>query len=378
MQFLLAHGPNLNLLGTRDPSIYGALTLTELEELAGKAARGFGIGLQIFQTNHEGALIDRLHAARGEVDGIIINAGAWTHTSHALADAIEAVGVPTIELHISNVKEREPFRRISVLERVCGYTIYGRGAHGYTDAVRRLHTMLTAPGQVLPYGTHPDQLGELRVPSGDGPFPVAVLVHGGFWRHQWTRDTLDHLAIDLAEHGIATWNIEYRLAGVDASTTLDDAVAAIEHLGDLGATVDLDRVALIGHSAGGQIALWLAGSQPLPVCLVVSLAGVTDLVAARDEGLGDGAVEAFLGNVDPTSWSPRHQVPLGVRSLCVHGSADEQVPSHHSADFVHSARQAGDDSELMLVYGDDHFTLIDPRSGTWQEVRAQVVEALRP
>lgn len=378
MQFLLAHGPNLNLLGSREPSVYGSLTLAELEALTGETAQELGVGLETFQTNHEGALIDRLHAARGHVDGIILNAGAWTHTSYALRDAIEAIGIPTIELHISNVKEREPFRRTSVLEPVCRYTIYGRGTRGYPDAVRRLHAILTSPVQVHAYGPHPGQLGELRTPSGEGPFPVVTLIHGGFWRHQWTRDTLDRLAMDLVEHGVATWNIEYRRAGVDAQSTGEDVTAALDHLGELGSVVDLDRVALVGHSAGGQLALWLAGRRPHAVRLVVSLAAVTDLSAGRSEGLGDGAVEAFLGDIDPTSWSPRHIVPLGVESLCVHGSSDEQVPPHHSVDFVHAAGQAGDESELMLAEGDDHFSLIDPRTGTWQAVRARVVEALHP
>lgn len=380
MQFLLAHGPNLNLLGARDPAVYGTLTLADLEALTREAGAGLGVDVESFQTNHEGALIDRLHSVRGSFDGIILNAGAWTHSSYALRDAIEAIGVPTVEIHLSNVKEREAFRRHSVIEEVCVYSIYGRGEQGYPHAVQRLHSLLTAPPAVHRYGPHPDQLGELRIPSGPGPFAVVALLHGGFWRHQWQRDTLDPLAVDLTAHGFATWNIEYRRTGLGGggATTMADVAAALTHLDNLDAPLDLGRVAAVGHSAGGQLALWAAGTPETgqTLRLVVSIAGVTDLVAARSEQVGEGAVDAFMGSADLEPFSPRHLLPLGTRSLCVHGTADDLVPIHFSADFVDAAVAAGDRSDLVAVEGADHFDPIDPRSTAWETTRTRIKEAL--
>ena len=380
MRFLLAHGPNLNLLGTRDPAVYGTMTLADLEALTRDAAASLGVDVESFQTNHEGALIDRLHSARGSFDGIILNPGAWTHSSYALRDAIEAIGVPTVEVHLSNVKEREAFRRHSVVEEVCVYTIYGRGGRGYPNAVHRLHSHLTAPPVVHRYGPHPDQLGELRLPPGPGPFPVVALLHGGFWRHPWLRDTLDPLAVDLTANGFATWNIEYRRTGLGGggATTMADVAAALDHLGNLEAPLDIGRVAAVGHSAGGQLALWAAGTPETrqSLAFVVSIAGVTDLIAARSEGLGDEAVHAFMGSADLEPFSPRHLLPLGTPSLCVHGTADDAVPVHFSEDFVEAAFAAGDRAELLVIDGADHFDPIDPGSVSWERTRAHIEEAL--
>ncbi len=133
---LVLHGPNLNLLGTREPAIYGARTLQDIErELAAIAAKG-RVRIAFFQSNHEGALIDRIHAARGEgIDFIVINAGALTHTSIALRDALAAVQIPFIEVHLSNVHRREPFRRRSYLADLAVGSIVGLGPDGYRYAI---------------------------------------------------------------------------------------------------------------------------------------------------------------------------------------------------------------------------------------------------
>nr|WP_315213586.1 type II 3-dehydroquinate dehydratase [uncultured Duganella sp.] len=133
---LLLNGPNLNLLGTREPEVYGASTLADVEQAAQAQAQAAGATLSCFQSNHEGALIDRIHAARTEgVDAIIINPGGLTHTSVALRDALAGVSIPFIEVHISNIYQRESFRHHSFLSAIAAGTICGLGIEGYRFAI---------------------------------------------------------------------------------------------------------------------------------------------------------------------------------------------------------------------------------------------------
>jgi 3-dehydroquinate dehydratase-2 len=146
MQLLLLNGPNLNLLGSREPGLYGAATLEQIEAQLVQRAADRGASLDCFQSNHEGALVDRIHQARGAVDGILINAGAYTHTSIAIRDALLAVAIPYVELHLSNVHAREPFRHHSYLaDRAVG-VICGFGAGSYGLALEGLLAHLQAPG----------------------------------------------------------------------------------------------------------------------------------------------------------------------------------------------------------------------------------------
>ena len=145
MQLLLLNGPNLNLLGRREPGLYGATTLEQIEARLVQQAAARGVQLSCFQSNHEGALVDRIHQARGDVDGILINAGAYTHTSIAIRDALLGVAIPYVELHLSNVHAREPFRHHSYLaDRAVG-VICGFGAGSYGLALEGLLAHLQAP-----------------------------------------------------------------------------------------------------------------------------------------------------------------------------------------------------------------------------------------
>ena len=135
MNILLLNGPNLNLLGEREPAVYGKTTLAQLVKAVTAHARKKGAVVRARQSNHEGELIDLLHAHRKWADGVIFNPGAYTHYSYALRDAVAAIAVPTLEVHLSDVTQREPFRRVSVIEPVCAGRCFGRGVRSYLDAV---------------------------------------------------------------------------------------------------------------------------------------------------------------------------------------------------------------------------------------------------
>ena len=144
MQLLALHGPNLNLLGTREPGVYGSHTLDQINAELDSRAQALGATISCFQSNHEGALVDRIHEGRGSVDGILINAGAYTHSSIALRDALLGVGIPFVELHLSNTHAREPFRHHSTLADKAVGVICGFGPLSYTLALEGLVAHLRA------------------------------------------------------------------------------------------------------------------------------------------------------------------------------------------------------------------------------------------
>lgn len=136
MKILVINGPNLNLLGVREPSIYGRETYSDLVEMINAHAKDIGVDVEVVQSNHEGNLVDFIHRAYyTKVEGIVINPAAYTHTSVALLDAVKAVGIPTVEVHISDVSKREDFRQVSFIRAACVATISGRGTKGYLDAM---------------------------------------------------------------------------------------------------------------------------------------------------------------------------------------------------------------------------------------------------
>ncbi|HVN68136.1 MAG TPA: type II 3-dehydroquinate dehydratase [Candidatus Binatia bacterium] len=138
MRVLVVHGPNLNLLGEREPEIYGTVTLAEIDAAIAACAKELGIEVVCEQHNAEGAIIDALHAARKTCGGVVINPGAYAHYSYAIADAIAAIGIPVVEVHLSNVAAREPFRRTSVTAAACRAVVGGLGPTGYVLALRSM------------------------------------------------------------------------------------------------------------------------------------------------------------------------------------------------------------------------------------------------
>ena len=142
MKILVINGPNLNMLGIREPDIYGKNTFADLLQLLEDTARDLNIELEQFQSNHEGDLVDKIQWAYGKVDGIVINPAAYTHTSVAILDALKAVGIPAVEVHISDVDSREPFRQISYPGLACCKTIKGHGFAGYREAIEYLDALL--------------------------------------------------------------------------------------------------------------------------------------------------------------------------------------------------------------------------------------------
>jgi 3-dehydroquinate dehydratase II len=138
------HGVNLDQLGRRDPAHYGSLTHPQLERVIEEFAAELGLRVQVFQTNHEGQLVERLHRAREMADGLILNPGAWTHYAWAIRDALEIAALPAVEVHLSDVSGREAWRRVSVIGDLCLATIAGKGPDGYRDALARLAQELGA------------------------------------------------------------------------------------------------------------------------------------------------------------------------------------------------------------------------------------------
>jgi acetyl esterase/lipase len=244
----------------------------------------------------------------------------------------------------------------------------------------------------IAYGAGTEQVADLRLPAGRAPaagWPVVVLVHGGFWKDRYRRDLMVPLAADLAERGRASWNLEYRRVGPTGGgvpATLLDVAAAVDHLAELGAGVPLDlgRVAVVGHSAGGHLALWLASRTRLPDgapgsgprVVPAATVGQAPVTSLRDAlHLGDGAVAAFLGGQPaqvPELYALADPVGLvghGVRTLLVHGEADDTVPVDQSERYEAAASAAGDPVEVHVGAG-DHDDVIDPGGPLWAAAAA--------
>jgi acetyl esterase/lipase len=235
------------------------------------------------------------------------------------------------------------------------------------------------------YGSHELQFGDLRLPEGDEPHPVVIVVHGGFWRARYDLLHIGHLCAELTAAGYATWNVEYRRvghAGGGWPGSCQDVLRAAAHLSAMAAEyrLDLDRVVALGHSAGGHLVAWLAAEHDqLPFVLrgVVPLAGVVDLREGARRNLGDGAIQAFMsGSDDYAQASPMERLPLGVPQALVHGELDDIVPIDLVRDYAVAAGERGDHVSLTSLPHTGHFAVIDPQSHAWPPVLAAVASLI--
>ena len=230
----------------------------------------------------------------------------------------------------------------------------------------------------LAYGPEPKQFGDLRLPGVDRLWPLAVVVHGGGWEATYNLIHTGHMCVALGKAGIATWNVEYRCRGDVAGTWPGagiDVSAAVRFVGELVERYPLDRerVVLVGHSAGGQLALWAAKRAQLPV---VALGAVSDLRESAERVGPDGAVATFMGGMPDevpdlyAEASPRELLPLGAPQILVHGTKDPSVPYAMSERY---AEAAGGKAELVPLEGAGHFEPIDPQAHEWP----RTVDAVR-
>jgi acetyl esterase/lipase len=243
-------------------------------------------------------------------------------------------------------------------------------------------------GTRIAYSSGEIQFGELRVPSGSGPHPVAIVIHGGFWRARYDLTEVGHLCDAVTGQGLATWSLEYRRIGNPGGGwpgTLDDVLTGAAHLKKIAAerSLDLKRVVAMGHSAGGHLVLWLAKQNAIALRGLVALAPVADLRRAWELKLNNTVVADLLGGSPQDlpdryrSASPVGLVPLGVTQRVVHGANDDIVPLEISRRYVAAAKKSGDDSKLIEVAGAGHFELIDPRSSAWPVVKEAVLELVK-
>ena len=259
-------------------------------------------------------------------------------------------------------------------------------------------------GVRLVYGDDPHQMGVLRVPNGKGPYPVVVLVHGGCFRGDFASlSYMSPMAEALKADGVATWNVEYRRLGEPGGGwpgTYQDVGRAIDDLRELAQPYNLDlrRVVVVGHSAGGHLALWAASrpklppggpiSSPMPLkpLGVVNLAGLPDLRenVGRYEELCRGPVLHQMLGGDPTEMRERAQaaaagerLPLGVAQVVVLGDHEDFVPRPIATAYVAKARAAGDNARLVLIPNADHFDIASPTTPAWPQVKSAILKLLR-
>lgn len=240
----------------------------------------------------------------------------------------------------------------------------------------------------IPYGSDPNQFGDLRLPAGKAkaPFPVVMNIHGGFWRAKYDLMHASHLCAALTKVGIATWNLEYRRVGNPGGAwpgTFEDITNGYRFLKQLAAKhpLDLKRFVVMGHSAGGHLAIALAGHQP-DIHGAVSLAGVLDLHRAWELHLSNDAVVEFLGGTpvqmpDHAREADPMQLKVKAAQHLIHGSDDDVVPVEISRNYADRKKRKGEKVTLTELPKTGHFELIDPESAAWPHVEQTVLNLLK-
>jgi acetyl esterase/lipase len=240
------------------------------------------------------------------------------------------------------------------------------------------------PDRRLTYGQDPNQFIDVRLPHGKGPHPTVFFIHGGYWRAKYDLAHAGHLCAALARAGIMSWNIEYRRVGNPGGGwpgTFEDVRAAYRLLLAQKNEIDLTRICVAGHSAGGQLAFCLAAHEKT-VSRVFSLAGVLDLQRGWEMHLSNDAVAGFLGGSPKDV--PEHYreaspaecpIPQSVQKL-IHGTADTSVPYEISKTYADQKKKAGEAVELITLPGVDHFQIIDPGSEVWSKIQAIFIQLL--
>jgi acetyl esterase/lipase len=335
--------------------------------------------------------------ARGAGVPVLLCPGALAAAGEVQAAALDPAGAPLVWLDLdAAISPRALF-----LDPAKVVSIRGRGLEGVVWAIRSLRARAELPPVAHRYGDGPEHVGDLRVPDGvSPPWPVCVLLHGGGWRERWERDLMDGIAVDLARHGYATWNLEYRRVGPSGGGwpgSFVDVAAGIDHLVELAHDVplDLDRVAVIGHSAGGHLAVWAAGrptlppdapgaSPRLPITHAVPLAGVFDLESSASRGMDELSTIALMGGLrgeHPERYalaSPMERLPIGVPQLVVVGVNDRPDLVDDNRRYAAAAAAAGDTVDFYELPDADHFTVIDPTSLTWVAIRERLAATFSP
>jgi acetyl esterase/lipase len=268
---------------------------------------------------------------------------------------------------------------------------------GFQDLLARPRPVAT---KYFSYGSAPDQTGELWLPDGPGPYPVVIILHGGCWLEALPGvELMAYVAEDLRRHGIAVWNVEYRRLGTMGAGypgTFLDIANGTDYLRKIAQEnhLDLTRLIIVGHSAGGQLALWDAARQritpasplytahPLPVKAVVTLAGINDLSAYRQSGPsacgGQDTIDQLIGaplrkGDAYADTSPAAMLPLGVRQLIISGENDPIVPPVFGKNYALKAKNSGDAVDEMSMPAAGHFELIDPTTQAWAAIRAWIL-----
>jgi acetyl esterase/lipase len=324
--------------------------------------------------------------------GALVCAGSLG-SSHRVQQAVLSISSPSLvwlDLRIATTK------REAWLDPARVASLRGRGLEGVRWAMRWLAARAAWAPIPERYGAGPEQTGDLRVPEGPGPHPIVVLLHGGGWRERWERDLMDGLAVDLAQRGYASWNPEFRRVGPSSERyddIFDDVSAAVDHVVELAERfpLDLDRVIVSGHSAGGHLAVWIGCRDHLPTpssstrvrpMLLLSLAGVHDLVECASRGTDEMSTLALVGGAPDevpdryATASPKELLPIDIPQLLIHGLDDRPDLVDLNRTYAAAAAAAGCEVHLVEIPGADHFDVIDPTSPAWGAIVDQLEQTL--